>query len=102
MEILTPEQIAILESQGACPYWKRVNPTGWCVEKWWAGGPAARVIDGLAVVSAMAILGFIIAEATRIAPFSAALDRVVKAKNQVNFLTNPPRRRARRKRRGRR
>jgi len=99
MDLLTPQQMAELDAQGACPYWQHMNPTGWCVEKWWAGGVAARLLDGVAVVAGMTVLGFIIAEASNIGVFRDALGRVIKAKNEVNFLTNPRAGRRRRRRR---
>lgn len=98
MGVYTPEQIAELEARGACPYWQTLNPLGWCVEKWWAGGPFARGLDALSVVVGMAVLGAIVAEATKYRPFKAAFDKFEASKDRASFLKNGPGRRARRRR----
>jgi len=102
MDLLTPEQQAQLNEQGACPYWQTINPTGWCVEKWWSGGPAARLMDGLGVVLGMAVIGLILAEAAKTKVLSPLVSLLIEGKQQSQILRNPRRRRAGRGRRSRR
>ena len=96
--ILTPEEIARLEKLGACPYWQKLNPTGTCVEKWWAGGPASKLFDGLAVIAGMAFLALLISEAHKVKLFEPAFQRLAEARKESSFLMNRRGRRARRRR----
>lgn len=99
-ELLSPEQLAELERAKACPYWEKMNPTGWCVPKWWAGGVLSRLIDGVAVVAGMTVLGLIVAGASKTKVFSPAIKQMKQAQEALNFVRNP--RRSRRRRRYRR
>lgn len=102
MEILTPEQQQELTARGACPYWMRVNPTGWCVDKWWAGGPTARIIDGVTILFGMAIVGVAIAKASKIKLLAPTIEGIKQARAEAKLLENSSRWRALRRRQRRR
>ena len=98
----TPQEMQTLEAMNPCPYWQRLNPLGWCVEKWYAGGVFASAMNALALTGGMVALGAIIVHAAKIKALAPLVDFVKKSKEQASFLSNRRRRRRRRTSRARR
>ena len=98
----TPDELRDLNALDPCPFWQRMNPSGWCVEKWWAGGPVSSVVNGIAIVTGMAAVGALLVYASRIALLRPALQFIQTSRAQMKALENPTRWRTRRRRRRRR
>ena len=99
--MLTPDEWRQAVEMQPCPPWERLNIFGWCVSKWWAGGPMASVVTVLSTAVGMAAVGYFIIRASR-NKFLAPVLRVIKdSQSGVTAIKNP-RRRTRRRRRPRR
>jgi hypothetical protein len=44
---------------GMCPHWQRVNPSGECVDKWWAGPPVEWLGSGIGYALGGAVAGLV-------------------------------------------
>jgi hypothetical protein len=84
----TPEELAELQALKPCAPWQRMNPTGWCVERWWAGGPAATLISGISMAAGMAVLGVVIVYVSKIELLKPAIAFVKRSQEQSKMLAN--------------
>lgn len=82
----TPDELEELNKLKPCPRWQRMNPTGWCVEKWWAGGPFATLISGIYLAVGMAVLGTVLIYASRVELLKPAIEFFQKSRGHVKQL----------------
>lgn len=99
--MLTPDEWRQAVEMDPCPPWERLNVFGWCVSKWWAGGPAASMITVASTALGMAFVGYFIIRASR-NKFLKPVLRVIQDSQQGVRAYKNPRRRSRRGRRPRR
>lgn len=97
----TAAEVRDLEALDPCPYWARMNPTGWCVDRWWAGGPLSAAINGLVLAASMAALGGALAYAAKMEFLKPAATFFQKAQQQAGLLGRNRRRTRRQLSRGR-
>ena len=84
----TVDDLAQLNQLDPCSPWQRMNPTGWCVDKWWAGGPASTLISGVSMALGMALLGVVLVHLSKIELLKPAIDFVKKSKAEVKMYAN--------------
>jgi len=84
----TPEELAELAALKPCPHWQRVNPTGWCVDRWYAGGPAATLISGLSMAAGMAVLGVVLVYVSKIELLKPAIAFVKRSQDRAKLIAN--------------
>lgn len=93
----TPEEIAQLNALKACPYWQRLNPTGWCVEKWWSGGPFSSATNALTTLLGLSALGLVFAYASKFTLLQPALQLIRGTRGEMKAYENGRRWRTRRR-----
>lgn len=97
----TPEELAELRSQKPCPYWQDMNHTGWCVDKWWAGGAVYSILHAVGFSAGMVLLGLIVVSAAKVKLLQPVVKMIQSSRQQMKALENS-RWRTRRRRRRRR
>lgn len=98
----TPEELARYAATNPCPPWQRPNATGWCVDKWWAGGPVASMSNALGVAVGMTALGTVALYVSKIEFLQPMIDFFKTSRAQARAIANKRTRRTRRRRSGRR
>ena len=95
----TPQELAQLNAINACPYWQRMTPTGWCVERWWSGGPVSTATNALFTLLGLSALGLVFAYASKFTLLKPALQLLRGSRGEMKTYENPRRWRTRRRRR---
>ena len=94
----TPSELAELQATNPCPFWQRMNPTGWCVEKWWAG-PMTSLANGIALALGMGVLGGVLVYAARIELLKPVVKLFSRPDSQLAAANRKRKWRTRRRRR---
>jgi hypothetical protein len=99
----TPDEMQRYEATNPCPSWQRPNVTGWCVDKWWAGGPVAALTSALGVAVGMTALGAVALYVSKVEFLQPLVQFFKTSRAQAQaFSTNKRSRRTRRRRNRRR